>query len=136
MTIQSHIIAMYFPSLFSGILLARLGLEKLITVGITILLICIGLAYYSISAHDYWWSMVLLGVGWNFLFLAGSTGISQAFTGPERFAAQGLNDTLVYGTQSLASLGAGWLLFTLGWSSLVLLPIPFLLGVLIFMKKK
>ncbi len=136
MTIQSHIIAMFFPSLFSGILLAKLGIRKLIGLGSALFLICIGIAYYSSSCHDYWWALVLLGIGWNFLFLAGSAGISMAFTGPERFTAQGLNDTFVYGTQALASLGAGWLLFTIGWSNLVLLPVPFLLGLLFFVWKK
>lgn len=135
MTIQSHIIAMYFPSLFSGFLLTRFGLRKLIGFGIILFLICIGIAYHSTSCHDYWWSMVLLGIGWNFLFLAGSTGISQHFTGPERFAAQGLNDTLVYGTQAIASLSAGWLLFTIGWSKLVLIPIPILLGAFLFIRQ-
>ena len=132
MTIQSHIIAMYFPSLFSGFLLARLGIRKLVILGITLFLICMAIAYNSSTCHDYWWAMVLLGVGWNFLFLAGSTGISQEYTGPERFTAQGLNDALVYGTQAIASLGAGWLLFTIGWSNLVLIPIPILIGVLLF----
>lgn len=135
MTIQSHIIAMYFPSLFSGFLLTRFGLRKLIGFGILLFLICIGIADHSTSCHDYWWSMVLLGIGWNFLFLAGSTGISQYFTGPERFAAQGLNDTLVYGTQAIASLSAGWLLFTIGWSKLILIPIPILLGAFLFIRQ-
>ncbi len=132
MIIQSHIIAMFFPSLFSGILLARLGQRKLIVLGIFLFLICIGIAYLGSSCHDYWWSLVLLGVGWNLLFLAGSAGISLTYTGPERFAAQGLNDALVFGTQSIASLSAGWLLFTVGWKTLIMIPLPFLLGFLAF----
>lgn len=60
MTIQSHIIAMYFPSLFGGILLSRLGIRKLMVLGIIIFLSCIGLAFSSTSCHDYWWALVLL----------------------------------------------------------------------------
>lgn len=60
----------------------------------------------------------------------------MAYTGAERFKAQGLNDTLVYGTQSIASLGAGWLLFTVGWSKLVLIPVPLLLGLLVIIWKQ
>lgn len=73
---------------------------------------------------------MLLGIGWNFLFLAGSTLLSLSFSGPDRFAAQGLNDTMVFGTQAMASLAAGWLLYTVGWQSMVLIPIPFLVLVL------
>lgn len=131
-TIQSHIVAMFLPSLFSGVLLARLGVRKLIFLGVLLFLICIPIAYHSTHFHHYWWALVLLGVGWNFLFLAGSTWVSQSYSGPERFAAQGANDTLVYGTQSMASLAAGWLLFEFGWQTLVLIPVPFLLGLLIF----
>lgn len=129
-TIQSHIIAMFLPSLFSGILVARLGLWKLILAGLLLFSACVPIAFSAGTFHDYWWAMVLLGVGWNFLFLAGSTTLSLSFNGADRFAAQGLNDTLVFGTQALSSLAAGWLLFTLGWKALALVPIPFLLIVL------
>ena len=132
MTYKSHIIAMFLPSLFSGILLAKMGIRRLIAAGIFLFLLCIAIAYTGTTCHDYWWSLVLLGVGWNFLFLAGSTWVSQTYTGPERFAAQGLNDGLVYGTQSLASLAAGWLLFAYGWTTLVLIPLPLLIGLVGF----
>ncbi len=132
MTIQSHIMAMYFPSLFSGLLLARVGLRKLILGGTSLFFVSIWVAFNSLSCHDYWWALVVLGIAWNFLFLAGSTGISLAFTGPERFMAQGLNDALVYGTQSIASLSAGWLLFTVGWSRLVWFPVPLLGALLVY----
>lgn len=135
-TIQSHIVAMFLPSLFSGVLLAWFGVRRLILLGIALFLICIPIAYQSEHFHHYWWALVLLGVGWNFLFLAGSTWVSQSYVGEERFAAQGANDTLVYGTQACASLLAGWLLFQIGWKQLVLVPIPLLLGLLIFVMKK
>lgn len=137
MTIQSHIIAMFFPSLFSGFLLSWLGVRKLIGLGVSLFLGCIVITYFHHEFHHYWLSLVLLGVGWNFLFLAGSAMISINFSGPDRFAAQGLNDTLVYGIQSISSLAAGWLLFEVGWKNLVLLPVPLLLGLLgfVFIKK-
>ncbi|MGE4170538.1 MAG: MFS transporter [Candidatus Margulisiibacteriota bacterium] len=127
--IQSHIIAMFLPSLFSGLLLAKIGLKKLTLAGIFIFFASILCAFLSRQLPSYWIALVLLGIGWNFLYLAGSTRISVDFTGPERFKAQGLNDLLVFGTQAIASLGAGWLLFAVGWKTLVLLPLP-LLGVL------
>lgn len=131
-TIQSHIVAMFLPSLFSGVLLSWLGIRRLIELGVSLFMICIGVALSGHHFHHYWWALVLLGVGWNFLFLASSTWISLSFSGPERFATQGVNDGLVYGTQSVASLAAGWALFQFGWQTLVLIPIPILLTLLIF----
>lgn len=130
-TIQSHIIAMFLPSLFSGILVARLGLYKLILSGLVLFSACVPIAYFAGTLHEYWWALVLLGVGWNFLFLAGSTMLSLSFSGSDRFAAQGLNDTMIYGTQAFASLAAGWMLYTFGWQALSLFPIPFLVVVLV-----
>lgn len=131
-TIRSHIVAMFLPSLFSGFLLARFGIRRLVLSGIALFALCIAVAYQSVHFHHYWWALVLLGVGWNFLFLASSTWVSQSYSGPERFVAQGANDLLVFGIQSVASLGAGGLLFALGWKGLVLLPVPLLVGLAVF----
>jgi MFS family permease len=136
MTIQSHIVAMFLPSLFSGVLLSWLGVRKLIGLGVFLLFVCIGVAFSGAHFHHYWWALVLLGVGWNFLFLASSTWVSQSYSGPDRFVAQGANDALVYGTQSVASLAAGWLLFELGWKTLVFIPVPLLLGLVVFVGLK
>ena len=129
-TIRAHIVAMYFPSLFGGLLIAWLGLRRLISMSVLIFLTCIAIGFVSHSLHEFFWALVLLGVGWNFLFLAGSTLISQSFDGPERFTAQSANDTIVFSVQAMASLAAGWLIFAIGWKMLVLLPVPLLLVVL------
>ncbi len=129
-TVSSHIVAMYLPSLFGGLLIAWLGIRRLTLFSIAIFAACIAVGYFSSSLHGFWWALVLLGIGWNFLFLAGSTAISQSYSGPERFAAQGANDTIVYGTQAIASLASGWLIFAIGWKALVLVPVPLLLVLL------
>jgi MFS family permease len=126
-TIQSHIIAMFLPSLFGGFLVARLGLLRLVLFGLSLFMICAVVGYRAGSLMEYWWALVLLGVGWNFLYLAGSTALSLGFSGREKFTAQGLNDTLVFGAQTLASLAAGWLLFNVGWTTLVISTVPLLL---------
>lgn len=131
--IRSHIVAMFLPSLFSGVLLAMIGAQRLVVLGVGLFLSCIGVSYFHSGFHHYWWALVLLGVGWNFLFLASSAWISLSFHGSERFFAQGANDALVYGTQALASLAAGWLLFEVGWQKLLLLPVPLLLALLVFL---
>jgi MFS family permease len=127
LAIQSHIFAMYFPSLFSGYLIRRLGVHRLVQLGIGIFFLSLFTAWLNREFLNYWWSMIFLGVGWNFLFLAGSTWISTQYTGADRFAAQGANDTFVFGTQALASGIAGPLVFMVGWNHLLLFPIPLLL---------
>ena len=124
--IQSHIVAMFLPGLFSGALLSMLGERRLMGLGLFLFLACLIPGYIHESYLHYWWSLVLLGVGWNFLFLAGSTVISRSFAGPERFAAQGLNDLVVFGSQTVASLAAGWLLYRVGWQALILFSLPVL----------
>jgi MFS family permease len=131
LTIQSHIVAMFLPSLFSGWLLARIGFLKLIFIGIGLFVGCILITFFNAEFAHYWLALVLLGVGWNFLFLAGSSWISIHFSGPDRFLAQGANDSFVFSIQALASLGAGLALHHLGWRNLVLIPVPLLIGLTI-----
>jgi MFS family permease len=131
LTIQSHIVAMFLPSLFSGWLLSRIGFLKLIFIGISLFAGCILMTFFNAEFVHYWLALVLLGVGWNFLFLAGSSWISISFSGPDRFLAQGANDSFVFSVQALASLGAGIVLHHLGWKILVLIPVPLLIGLVI-----
>ena len=125
--IQSHILAMFVPSLFSGFLVARFGAVKIIGAGMLLMLGCMAAGYDKPQLMHYWWSMVLLGIGWNFLFLGGTTLLTECYRMEERFKVQALNDFLVFGLQAFGSLGAGWLLANLGWNGVILLGIPWLL---------
>ncbi|TNE78254.1 MAG: MFS transporter, partial [Gammaproteobacteria bacterium] len=75
----------------------------------------------------YLWALLLLGVGWNFLFVGGTSLLPQGYRDEERFRVQGLNDMMVFGSQATAALSAGAVLSWLGWSGLVMLPVPFLI---------
>ncbi|MDN3648236.1 MFS transporter [Reinekea marina] len=131
--LQSHILAMFVPSLFTGKLLALFGYVKFIVVGvfIYIAMALLGLAGYH--AMHYWGALLLLGVGWNLLFISGTTLLGRISDGPERFRIQAVNEFLVFGTQALASLGAGWLLYQLGWRPLLLATLPLALIPLVFL---
>ena len=74
----------------------------------------------------YWWSMVLLGIGWNFLFLGGTTLLTQTYQISERFVVQAANDFLIFGLQAVGSLGAGILLIVYGWNGVILFSAPWL----------
>jgi MFS family permease len=136
--IQSHIIAMFLPSLFTAFLIQRLGLLRLMSAGLVALLLCVLLALLGEDLLHYWWALVLLGMGWNFLFVGGTTLLTRSYQPVERFKVQATNDFTVFSIQALASLSAGAVLYTAGWNNLVLLTVPFLLALavgLVFMRR-
>jgi MFS family permease len=121
--IQSHLIAMYAPSLFSGQLIARIGVPAGMTAGLALMLACVLVA---LSGHDlmhYWWGLVTLGVGWNLLFVAGTALLTTAYQPAERFRAQAVNEFSVFGSQAAASLLAGPAIHALGWRELNLVAL-------------
>ena len=75
----------------------------------------------------YWWALVLLGVGWNFLYVGGTTMLTYTYTLAERFKAQAINEFLVFGMAATASLLAGTVMHYFGWFRLMLIPIPVLI---------
>ncbi len=131
--IQLHIMAMYLPSLISGWLTRVVGIPLMMAAGLLAYLGCIVLAASGISFYHYLWALVLLGVGWNFLFVGGTTLLPKGYRDAERFRVQGLNDMLVFGAQATAALSAGAVLTSYGWASLVLVAIPLLILHSLFM---
>ncbi|HBF63678.1 MAG TPA: MFS transporter [Gammaproteobacteria bacterium] len=136
--VQSHILAMYIPSFFSGFLISRFGVLRIIQCGFLLMLICVVVGWGRPELMHYFGSMVLLGVGWNFLFLGGTTLLTQSYRMSERFKVQATNDFMIFGLQAVGSLGAGMLLATLGWNGVLAFSLPWLLvliPVLIYAKK-
>ncbi len=125
--IQSHIMAMFLPSLFSGFLVSRFGPLRIIAAGLGLLFVCLFVAWIDQQLIHYWWALVLLGVGWNFMFLGGTTLLTQTYRDSERFKVQALNDFIVFSMQATAALGSGVILVQLGWNGLIALSIPWLL---------
>lgn len=124
--IQSHIMAMFLPSFFSGYLIDWLGAKKIILAGIVILFICLGIALMDHTLMHYWLALVLLGVGWNFLYLGGTTLLTTTYEAGERFKVQALNDFLIFSIQACAALGSGYLLMEYGWNWVIALSVPWL----------
>ena len=125
--IQSHILAMYVPSFFSGFLISWLGAKRIIQAGFALMVICILIGWGQPDLINYWGALVLLGVGWNFLFLGGTTLLTQSYRSSERFKVQAVNDFLVFGLQAIGSLSAGILLASIGWSGVMVFALPMLL---------
>ncbi|AMO54845.1 hypothetical protein GZ77_25025 [Endozoicomonas montiporae] len=128
--IQSHIMAMFVPSLFAGWLVQRLGHKRMIIIGLAAYLICVVLGVIDQSFMHYWWALVLLGVGWNFLFVAGTSLLPEVHSESETAKAQGLNDFMIFGCQSVAALTSGLLLHAIGWVGLLLVTVPVCLAML------
>ena len=125
--IQSHILAMYVPSFFSGFLISWLGVKRIIQAGFALMLVCVAIGWGQPDFINYWGTLVFLGVGWNFLFLGGTTLLTQSYRNSERFKVQAVNDFLVFGLQAVGSLSAGVLLASIGWSGVMVFSLPLLL---------
>jgi MFS family permease len=116
--IQSHLLAMYGPSLVSGRLIGHIGARAGMTAGALLMLACVAIASSGHDLMHYWWGLVLLGIGWNLLFVAGTALLTTTYRPAERFRAQAVNEFSVFGTQALASLLAGPAIHALGWRTL------------------
>jgi MFS family permease len=124
--IQSHIAAMFIPSLFTAWLVKRIGLKSLMLIGTVIYALVAVVALSGEQVMHYWWALILLGIGWNFLFLTGTTLLPQSYKPSERHKVQAINDFIIFGLQATASLLAGWVLFKAGWHTVVLTSMPFI----------
>lgn len=125
--IQSHIAAMFLPSLFAPWLVKKISLTGLCLLGSVIYAIVAMVALSGEQFMHYWWALVLLGVGWNFLFLTGTSLLPQSYRQNERHKVQATNDVILFTFQAIASLLAGWILFNGGWHIVVLSSIPFII---------
>jgi MFS family permease len=113
--IQSHVLAMFTPSLFSGWLVSRLGTRVMIAAGLLFEAACVAVAMSGQTVGHYWAALLLLGIGWNFLFVSGSTLLTRTYRTSERFKVQAINEFAVFGSMAIASLLAGALLSKAGW---------------------
>jgi MFS family permease len=124
--ISWHIIGMFGPSFFTGNLIKRFGVLQVMFAGAMLLFVCVGIALSGISIPHFWFALVLLGVGWNFLFIGGTTLITEACTPSERAKTQGANDLCIFVVMATSSFSSGLLLETNGWQTLNWLALPFI----------
>ena len=135
--IQWHVISMFAPSFFTGSLIARFGAEPVTAVGLVLLCLAGITALLGISLGHFYVSLILLGVGWNFGFIGGTTMLTNAQRPEERARTQAANEFIVFGSVAVASLSSGALFQTVGWESInwVVMPLvvmPFALLLLGF----
>jgi len=126
MVIQWHVLAMFTPSFFTGYLIQRFGALRIIMTGALLQLGCVLVNLQGLSEWNFIAALMLLGCGWNFLFLGGTTLLTTSYSGAEKAVAQGLNDFLVFGMVTMTALGSGALHHTFGWNALNLVMVPFI----------
>lgn len=119
--IRSHVIAMYAPSLVSGFLIERLGTRRMMAIGAVIMLATVVVGLRGHQVLHYWLALVLLGVGWNFLYIGGTTLLTRTYRTNERFKSQAINDFSIFTMSATGSLMAGTVIHYLGWTTLLLL---------------
>ena len=130
--VTAHVLAMYIPSFFTGHLIARFGVERIVATGLLILAGAGAVALQGVDLENFFVALVLLGVGWNFGFIGATTMLAGAHEPHERGRMQGLNDLLVFGGVTVASLASGGLMncsggsAQAGWTSVNLAMAPFL----------
>ncbi|MBK5925933.1 MFS transporter [Rhodobaculum claviforme] len=130
--VSAHVLAMYAPSFFTGHLINRFGVERIVALGLTILAGAGGVALMGVELEHFYISLILLGIGWNFGFIGATAMLASAHGVAERGRLQGMNDLIVFGGVTLASLSSGGLLncsggtVEQGWQLVNIAMLPFL----------
>ena len=122
--IQWHLVAMFAPSFFTGDLIRKLGVLQVMVIGGVLLMSCALINLTGTTLLHFEVALILLGIGWNFLYIGATTLLTEAYSANERSKAQGLNDTFVFATLTATSLASGALVAQFGWQSINLYSIP------------
>lgn len=124
LVIQWHVVGMFAPSFFTGHLIRYFGVLTVMATGALLLLGCVMVNLSGVALEHFWSALVLLGVGWNFLFVGGTTLLTDTYTPPEKAKTQALNDFLVFGTVTCTAFASGALHSLYGWRALNLGVLP------------
>jgi MFS family permease len=122
--IAAHVVAMFAPSFFTGSLIKRFGVLNVMFAGVALLFACIGIGLSGQLVSSFWWALVLLGVGWNFTYIGGTTLLTEAYRPEEKAKAQGANEMAIFAVQALAALSSGVLVNAAGWQTLNYVALP------------
>mgnify|MGYP000915248405 FL=1 len=136
--IQWHVIAMFAPSFFTGMLISRFGTEKVVAAGLLILMSCAIVAHMGVELWNFWLALVLLGVGWNFGFIGATAIVASSYRPHEADKVQGFHDIVLFGTVALSSFSSGKIFTAFGWSfmNLVIWPVTIVCLVLVLLQMR
>ena len=118
LVIEWHVLGMFVPSFFTGSLIKRFGVLRVMAAGLALEGACVAVALNGVDLMHFAVALLALGVGWNFLFVGGTTLFTQAYRPEEKTTAQAAMDTIVFGTMTVTSFSSGALVTTQGWALL------------------
>lgn len=137
--IQWHVLGMFTPSFFTGHLIARFGAPRVMLTGTAALMACAAINLSGTALWNFWAALVLLGIGWNFLYIGASSLLTESYRPEERAKTQALNDFLVFTLVTAASFASGGLNHRFGWSAVnlgVILPVLLAAGVIFWLLQR
>lgn len=136
--IQWHVIAMFAPSFFTGMLISRFGTEKVVAAGLLILMACAVVAHMGVELWNFWAALILLGIGWNFGFIGATAIVASSYRPQEADKVQGFHDIILFGTVALSSFSSGKVFTAYGWSfmNLVIWPVTIVCLVLVLLQMR
>ena len=129
--IQFHVASMFLPSLITGHLIKKFGHSNIMYVGLVFYSITIIASFFEQTFFNYMFALIFLGLGWNFLFISGTSLLTLTYREEEKFKAQGLNDFIVYSVHALGSLSAGIFLTLTNWKIMNIMCVPFMIIIIL-----
>ncbi len=131
LVIEVHVLGMFVPSFFTGRLIERWGTQRMIIGGAVLILACLLINLTGQSWHHFWLALLLLGVGWNFMFISATQLVTGAYTTAEKARTQAMNEFLIFGTVTMSALASGWMEASWGWQLLNLFMVPVMVAALV-----
>ena len=131
LVIQWHVVGMFAPAFVTGHLIRYLGVLAVMALGALLLLACVAVNLSGVALGHFWTGLLLLGVGWNFLYIGGTTLLTETYTPPEKAKTQALNDFLVFSTVTCTAFASGALHSLYGWHTLNTSVVPAIAAVLL-----
>ena len=131
LVIQFHVLSMFLPSLITGNLIKKFGYSKIMYAGVFFYILTIIISLFKPTFFNYLTGLIFLGIGWNFLFVSGTSLLVTTYKPEEKFKAQGFNDLVVFSATAVSSLSAGILISLTSWKTVNLLCIPFLVLIIL-----
>jgi MFS family permease len=122
--IKWHVVGMFAPGFFTGHLIRRFGVLRIMLVGCALMFLTVVIAHAGLTYWHFWFALFALGVGWNFMFVAATTLLTTTYTTAEKAKVQGVNDLTVFVTMISSSAASGALVSTSGWTDLNLYALP------------
>ena len=126
LVLEWHVIGMFAPSFFTGSLIRRFGVLNIMFAGVVLMFGCVAFALAGNDVMHFLVALFALGLGWNFMFIGGTTLLTEAYRPEEKNRVQGANDFLVFLTMATSSFSSGALVTTRGWEMLNMGALPFL----------